>query len=107
MKNTFLALALGGLMGCQTLQALIPEAVDIENKIVSDLNANDSDIQIVNDVLAILGASATVEEATDVAFAIINELLSSGLLAKHYPNAVANAQAIQGKLMVARAARGK
>jgi hypothetical protein len=102
-----LMLLFGALsLGCATLQALIPEAETIENKIISDVQAGDTDVQVVNDVLALLGANATVEEASDIALYVLNELLESNLLLKHYPNAVANAQAVQAKLTATSKAHG-
>ena len=93
-------------IGCAQLTALIPELTNIENKICTDLAAGDGDTQIVNDVMTILGASATVEEVTDLVLSTITNLLSSGLLAKHYSAAtVAQAKTIQSTLIIKVASR--
>ena len=100
------AMCLVGLMGCSTLTALIPEMTTIENKICADLAANDTDVQIVNDVETILGASSTVEAVSDLVLTTITNLINSGLLAKHYPPAVvAYAKQVQGLMVTKAAAR--
>jgi hypothetical protein len=95
-------------IGCSTLQALIPEFTTIDNKIVADLQAGDTDVQVVTDVEVILFGTnppaQAVEMATTIALDVLNDLLASGLLAKHYPTLVASATAMQGTLAVKKAA---
>ncbi|MGO9832608.1 MAG: hypothetical protein ACLP1X_00155 [Polyangiaceae bacterium] len=106
LARTGLIATLVMLMSCATLQALIPELTTIENKICTDLAAGDGDVQIVNDVESILGANATEEAVTDLVLSTITNLLSSGLLAKHYsPAVVAQAKTVQSSLQAKVASR--
>lgn len=73
--------------------------------VVSDLKAGKTDTQIVDDILAQMGAGATVIAATNVFLNIANMLLSSGLLASSNPELVANTQAMAAQSVDALAAK--
>ena len=98
-------------VGCTQLQAAIPEFTQVTNVVIADLRAGDTDVQIVNDVEAVLcpppaAGCVTLEAASDIALDIVNDLLASGLLAKHETAAtVANARGVQAALSAKRTAR--
>jgi hypothetical protein len=101
-----LAFVAGSATSCAQAKTIVDELVAIDKIVVDDLVAGKTDVAIVNDVEAALGASVPVEIVTDIVLNIVNDLLATGLLSKHYgPAAVLNAQTAQASLMAKKAAR--
>lgn len=75
-----LVLSAPALQGCAKVDQYFQEAGSIASEVVKDLQAGDTDIQIADDVLTMLGAGATVEQASNVVIDVLNQLIDAGVL---------------------------
>ena len=89
------------LVGCQQLQAAAPELTKIENVVLADVEANDSNAQIVSDVAKTLGQDlgagpAVVAFVTAATYDAMQFLIDMGVIpAKFLDQAKAQAAALK------------
>jgi hypothetical protein len=88
---------------CKTLDPILTEFGSIGAEVVKDIQAGESDTQIIDDIESMLGANATVEEATNIVMYVLNELIESGILAQQHPELMPKALALQSSVAAKRA----